>query len=228
MFWYDQYYLFLVIPAMLVAVWAQVKVSSTFAKYREYRASRGYTAAMVARMILDQNGLQNVRIERVSGNLTDHYDPRSNIIRLSDSVYGSDSVAAIGVAAHECGHAVQYARNYFPIRLRALLIPLTTIGSNAAIPLAILGLIMGFGWLVDLGILLFLVVVLFQLVTLPVEFNASSRALRTLEGEGILDTDELHGAKKVLTAAALTYVAALIVAVANLLRLILLRDRNRR
>ena len=149
------------------------------------------------------------------------------MIRLSDEVYGSTSVGAIGVAAHEAGHAVQYAQNYFPIKIRAALIPITTIGSNLAIPLAIIGLFMGLDWLVNLGILLFLAVVLFQLVTLPVEYNASRRALNTLETESLLTGEELAGAKKVLSAAALTYVAALVVAVANLLRLILLRNRKR-
>lgn len=226
MFWIDKYYLLLVIPAALIALWAQLRVTSTFKKYDRTPNARGLTAATVARMILDQNGLQGVRIEQVSGRLTDHYDPRSNIVRLSDAVFSSTSIGAIGVAAHECGHAIQYQVGYFPIRLRSFLIPVTTIGSNAAIPLAIFGLFLGWGWLVDLGILLFLVVVLFQLVTLPVEFNASSRALHILDSEMILSSQELVGTKKVLSAAALTYVAALIVALANLLRLILLRNRK--
>lgn len=229
MFWYfDQYYWLLVIPAMLISIWASARVNSTFNKYNRVGNARGYTAAMAARMILDMNGLQSVPIERVQGRLSDHFDPRANVIRLSDAVYSSTSVGAIGVAAHECGHAVQYATGYFPIRLRAAIIPITNVGSNLAIPLAIVGLIVGVGWLVDLGILLFLCVVVFHLVTLPVEFNASSRALATLESEMFLDETELAGAKKVLSAAALTYVAALIVAVANLLRLIALRNRNSR
>lgn len=223
----DQYYLFLVIPACLIAVWAQVKVNSTFNKYNAVHNARGYTGAMVARMILDQNGLQNVRIERVRGHLSDHFDPRSNVVRLSDSVYDSTSVGAIGVAAHECGHAVQYAVHYFPMKLRAAVIPVSNIGSNLGIPLAIIGLIMNADILFNVGILLFLAVVVLQLVTLPVEFNASRRAIQTLDTEMILDSGELTGAKRVLTAAALTYVAALIVAVANLLRLLLLRNRNR-
>ena len=228
LYWLDQYYLFLVIPAMLVAVWAQIRVNTVYNRYNQLHNARGLTAAMVARGILDQNGLQDVAIERVAGHLTDHFDPRQGVIRLSDSTYNSTSVGAIGVAAHECGHAVQYAQNYFPIKIRAFLIPVTNIGSNLGIPLAILGIAFGWPILMDVGILLFLAVVIFQLVTLPVEFNASSRALATLESECILDGEELRGAKRVLSAAALTYVAALIVAVANLLRLLLLRNRNDR
>lgn len=224
----DQYYLLLVIPAMLVAVWAQVQVNSAFNQYNRIYNRRGDTAAAVARRILDQNGLQTVRIERVQGHLSDHYDPRTNVVRLSDSTYASASVAAIGVAAHECGHAMQYAAHYFPIRIRAFLIPITNIGSNLGIPLALFGLVFRLGWLTELGILLFLAVVIFQLVTLPVEFNASARAMKTLESENFLDGEELVGARKTLRAAALTYVAALLVAVANLLRLLLLRNRNKR
>lgn len=226
-FYMDQYYILLVIPAALIAMWAQFRVSSTFKKYNKVMSSRGYTAAMIARQILDSNGLQNVTIERVAGNLSDHFDPRKNVIRLSDTVYNSTSVGAIGVAAHEVGHAVQYATNYFPIKLRAALIPITTIGSNIALPLAVIGIFMGSELLSGIGIILFLSVVIFQLITLPVEFNASSRAIKTLDQDMILTADELQGSKKVLTAAALTYVAALIVAIANLLRLILLRNRNR-
>ena len=226
-FTFDIYYWILVIPAMLLAVWAQVRVQSAFSKDNRVYTMRGVSAAMVARQILDQNGLAHIRIEHVSGRLSDHYDPKNGVIRLSDEVYASTSVGAIGVAAHEAGHAVQYAQHYFPIRIRAALIPITTIGSNLAIPLAIIGLFMGLYWLVDVGIILFLAVVLFQLVTLPVEYNASGRALRTLESENFLTAEELSGAKKVLSAAALTYVAALVVAVANLLRLLLLRNRNR-
>ena len=226
-FTFDMYYWILVVPAMLLAVWAQFRVQSAFSRYNRVYTMRGVSAAMVARQILDQNGLSHIRIEHVSGRLSDHYDPKGGVIRLSDEVYGSTSVGAIGVAAHEAGHAVQYVQHYFPIKIRAVLIPITTIGSNVAIPLAIIGLFMGLDWLVNLGILLFLAVVLFQLVTLPVEFNASRRALRTLETENFLTGEELAGAKKVLSAAAITYVAALVVAVANLLRLILLRNRER-
>ncbi|MFZ2538356.1 MAG: zinc metallopeptidase [Oscillospiraceae bacterium] len=227
LFYMDQYYLMLVIPAALIALWAQIKVKSTFNKYNQFKTSRGNTAAMVARQILDRNGLQNVAIERVAGTLSDHYDPRQNVIRLSDTVYNSTSVGAIGVAAHEVGHAVQYATNYAPIKIRAALIPVTNIGSSIALPLAIIGIAMGSQLLTGVGIILFSAVVIFQLVTLPVEFNASSRAIKTLDEDMLLDGEELAGAKKVLSAAALTYVAALIVAIANLLRLILLRNRNR-
>lgn len=226
MFRFDIYYLYLVIPAALIALWAQAKVSSTFAKYNNIRTSRGYTAAEVARRILDQNGLNSVQIQRVAGSMTDHFDPRTNVVRLSDTVYSSTAIAAIGVAAHEVGHAVQYATKYAPMKVRAALIPVTQVGSTVALPLAIVGIFVGLEWLVTVGILLFSTVALFQLVTLPVEFNASSRAIKTLESNAMLDDSELSGAKKVLTAAALTYVAALIVALANLLRLILLSRRN--
>lgn len=225
----DYYYLVLIVPALLITLWAQMKVKSTFAQYDRVPNRQGFTAAMVARQILDSNGLQHIRIERVSGQLTDHYSPKEDVIRLSDSTYNSVSVGAIGVAAHEVGHAIQYDKGYFPIKLRSAIIPLSQIGSAAAIPLAILGLIMGFPLLVEVGIILFCAVVLFQLFTLPVEFNASRRALRTLEEDRILEGEELTGARKVLTAAAMTYVAALIMAIANLLRLILLaQNRGRR
>lgn len=226
-FYFDTYYLFLVIPAVLIALWAQINVSSTFRKYNNVRNVKGVTADEVARRILDDNGLYNVQIERVSGNLSDHYDPRSNVVRLSDSTYGNSSVGAIGVAAHEVGHAIQHATGYLPIKIRQAIIPVTQIGSSIAIPLAILGIIMSWNVLVTIGILLFSAVVLFQLVTLPVEFNASSRAMKTLETQSILEGGELVGAKRVLRAAALTYVAALIVAIANLVRLIALSNRRR-
>ena len=177
---------------------------------------------------LDENGLQHIRIERVAGELTDHYSPKEDVIRLSDSTYNSTSVGALGVAAHEVGHAIQYGVGYFPIKVRNAFIPITQIGSSVAWPLAILGIILGFPLLTEVGILLFCAVVLFQLLTLPVEFNASHRAIRTLREDRILDEDELKGAKKVLAAAAMTYVAALIVAFANLLRLLALRNRDQR
>lgn len=226
-FYFDTYYLFLVIPAVLIALWAQANVSSTFRKYNNVRNVKGVTADEVARRILDDNGLYNVQIERVSGTLSDHYDPRSNVVRLSDSTYGNSSVGAIGVAAHEVGHAIQHATGYLPIKIRQAIIPVTQIGSSIAIPLAILGIIMSWNVLVTIGILLFSAVVLFQLVTLPVEFNASSRAMKTLQTQSILEGEELVGAKRVLRAAALTYVAALIVAIANLVRLIALSNRRR-
>lgn len=215
------------LPAIILSLIAQAMVSSAFNKYSKVRNVRGLTGADAAREILDRNGLFNVRIERVSGKLTDHYDPRANVIRLSDSVYGSDSVAAVGVAAHEAGHAVQYAVGYGPIKVRNAIIPVTQFGSNISIPLVFLGLFFSWDFLITTGIVLFCAVVFFQAVTLPVEFNASGRAIRTLRDENILADNELKGAKKVLTAAALTYVAAMITAIMNLLRLIALSNRRR-
>ena len=225
-YYYDYYYLILVVPAILISLWAQFKVSSTFNRYNNVFSRRGYTAAQIARTILDANGLQNVRIERVTGKLTDHYDPRANVIRLSDGVYDSTSVAAIGVAAHESGHAVQYAVGYSPIKLRNAVIPLTNIGSTLSMPLLLLGLIFSFRPLVIGGILLFSLVALFQLITLPVEFNASNRALQILQTGNYLSDEELVGARKTLSAAAMTYVAALLVSLMQLLRLILLYGRR--
>ena len=225
----DPYYLMLVVPAMLIAALAQWNVSAAFRRYSRMGNARGYTGAQVARMILDANGLHEVRIERVAGSLTDHFDPTKRVVRLSDAVYHSTSVAAIGVAAHECGHAVQHNTRYFPIRLRSAIVPITQIGSTLAFPIAIIGLCFGSSMLVHIGILLFSIVVLFQLVTLPVEFNASSRALRTLSEDHMLEPGaEYHGAKRMLQAAALTYVAAMITALAQLLRLILLANRRER
>lgn len=219
-------YLIYVVPALLISLWAQYKVKSTFARYKNVFNRRGYTGAEVVRRILDENGLSSIRIERVSGELTDHYSPSEQVIRLSDATMNSASVGALGVAAHEVGHAIQHDQGYFPIKVRSAIIPISQIGSAAAIPLAILGFALGWGLLVEIGILLFCAVVAFQLVTLPVEFNASSRAIKTLEADGILAPDELKAAKKVLTAAALTYVAALAVALGNLLRLIALKNRR--
>lgn len=225
----DIYYLILVIPAVLIALWAEINVKSSFSRYNAVMNRRGLTGAMVARQILDENGLRNIRVELTSGHLSDHYDPRAGVIRLSQSVYNSQSIGAIGVAAHEVGHAVQHATGYAPLKLRNAIIPITSIGSNLAMPLAIFGLIFNWRPLFFAGIILFGVVVFFQLVTLPVEFNASSRALATLRSDGMLDESELIGAGKVLRAAALTYVAALLVALANLLRLLLLAlSRGRR
>ncbi len=221
--WYS-----LLIVAFIFSMWAQIKVNSTFTKYSKVSSRRGITGADAARMILDRNGLSNVKIERVSGNLSDHYDPRTNVVRLSDSVYGSDSVAAIGVAAHECGHAVQHATGYGPIKLRMAIIPATQIGSTLSLPLLLLGLFLGMTGLAYIGVAFFALSTFFQLVTLPVEFNASSRALETIEGYGTLDDDELKGAKKVLSAAAMTYVAALAVSLLNLLRLLSIVNSRRR
>ncbi|MDE5576117.1 MAG: zinc metallopeptidase [Oscillospiraceae bacterium] len=226
--YFDSTYL-IVLPAIIFALIAQVMVKSTFSKYSNESNQHGYTAKEVARKILDENGLYNVSIEYISGNLTDHYDPSANVIRLSDSVYNSTSVAAIGVAAHEVGHAIQHAQGYSPIKIRQAIIPITQIGSRLAVPLVLLGmLISAFQWLIPVGIFLYAGVVLFQAVTLPVEFNASGRALKTLDENVILYKDEVRMAKKVLTAAAMTYVAAMFSALMSLLRLILLSNRGRR
>ena len=240
LFWGDWTVLVL-IPAMIFAFWAQINVQTTFSRFKQVRNRRGLTAADVARRILDANGLNYVQIQRVSGELTDHYDPRAQVVRLSDSVYDSTSVAAIGVAAHEVGHACQHAEDYVPLRIRSAIIPMTRIGSMLAMPVFILGLLFAqlslYGNMVGdvfmmLGILLFSLSTLFQLVTLPTEFNASARALKTLESYGILDGDELVGARSTLRAAALTYVAALLMSALQLLRYVLIfvgrNNRGRR
>ena len=235
LFWGDWTVLVL-IPAMIFAFWAQINVQMTFSRFKQVRNRRGLTAADVARRILDANGLNYVQIQRVSGELTDHYDPHAQVVRLSDSVYDSTSVAAIGVAAHEVGHACQHAEDYVPLRIRSAIIPMTRIGSMLAMPVFILGLLFAqlslYGNMVGdvfmmLGILLFSLSTLFQLVTLPTEFNASARALKTLESYGILDEDELVGARSTLRAAALTYVAALASSLASLLRLLLIFGGSR-
>lgn len=224
MYW-DQTIIIL-IPALIFSLIAQLMVKGAFSKYSGVRNSRGYTGADAARAILDRNGLSYIRIEHINGELTDHYDPGANVIRLSDSVYNNDSVAAVGVAAHEAGHAVQYSEGYGPIKVRSAIIPITQFGSNLSTPLVILGIIFSSNVLITAGILLFCTVVLFQAITLPVEFNASGRALKVLREEHFLDDDEMKGAKSVLTAAALTYVAAMFSALASLARLLLIRNRN--
>ena len=226
-YFYNPTYI-IILPAILFALFAQAKVSSTFNKYKLVYSRRGFTAQEVARQILDDNGLYNVPVDLVSGNLTDHYDPQSNVVRLSESVYGSASVASIGIAAHEVGHAIQHAKGYVPIKVRNTIIPLANFGSSLAMPLVLVGLIFAIQPLITVGIFLFTFIVLFQAVTLPVEFNASSRALKTLEQFHILDEDELKKSKSVLTAAAMTYVAALLSSLLSLLRLILLSNRRRR
>lgn len=230
MFYYgfDIYFLIYVIPPMILAMWASYKVKSTFNKYSKVGNVKNLTAAEVTRSILNKNGLSNISVERVAGELTDHFDPRTNVIRLSDSVYSSNSVAAIGVAAHEAGHAVQHANGYAPIRIRNSFVPIANIASHAAMPLVFIGLILGLTGLASLGIWLFGAVVLFQIITLPVEFNASKRAIRVLDEYAILSPEENKGAKKVLTAAALTYIAATLVALGNLLRLLALSGGRRR
>lgn len=223
MFFYgfDIWYVILVLPAVVLSLIASANVNSTFKKYSKIMSHRNITGAEAARQVLNANGVYGVRIERVSGNLTDHFDPKTNVIRLSDSVYSSTSVAAVGVAAHEAGHAVQYAEGYGAMKLRLAIIPITNIGSNLAIPLIILGIVLSILELSYLGIAAFALSTVFQLVTLPVEFNASSRAIKAIEGFAGSD-EEVKYAKKVLTAAALTYVAALAVSLANLLRLIMI------
>lgn len=230
---FDWTYLVLVLPCVLLSLWASSNVNSTFKKYSQQYSTRRLTGAEAARRVLSANGVHGVRIDRVSGNLTDHFDPKTNVIRLSDSVYDSTSTAAIGVAAHEAGHAVQYAQDYAPIKLRSAIIPLTNFGSKLAMPLILIGLLLSFAegfsfFFVYLGIACFGLSLVFQLVTLPVEFNASRRAMTAIEDGGLLTTEEQKGARKTLKAAALTYVAATATALAQLLRLILIFGRRHR
>ena len=224
--YFDTGYLIFVLPAIIIAMIAQSNVTSTFNKYSKVINARGITGAEVAQKMLNLYGIYDVTIERVAGNLSDHFDPRTKVIRLSDSVYSSTSVAALGVAAHETGHAIQHNKGYMPIKLRNAVLPVANLGSGLAFPLVILGIVFSFDFLVNFGIILFSAVVLFQVVTLPVEFNASARAISVMEEQYILSDSELVGAKKVLSAAAMTYVAATIVALANLLRLIGIARRN--
>ena len=230
---FDWTYLVLVLPCILLSLWASSNVNSTFKKYSKQYSSRRLTGAEAAQRVLSANGVYGVRIERVGGNLTDHYDPKTNVIRLSDSVYSNTSTAAIGVACHEAGHAVQYAENYAPIKVRAAIIPLTNFGSRIAMPLILAGILMTFlgsfsDTLVYLGIAAFGMSLVFQIVTLPVEFNASRRAMQAIEASNLLTAEEQRGARKTLKAAALTYVAATAVALAQLLRLIVLFGGRRR
>ncbi|MGN1048846.1 MAG: zinc metallopeptidase [Eubacteriales bacterium] len=225
--YFDITYLVLV-PALIFSLWAQVKVNSTFSKYNKVLTKTNMTGYDAARMILDANGLYHVKIEQVAGSLTDHFDPNANVVRLSQSVYGSTGIAAVGVAAHETGHAVQYAEGYTPMKLRSAIIPVTRIGSSLALPIFLIGLLFSFYEVAMIGVFLFSLSAVFQAVTLPVEFNASSRALALLEGSGRLDEKELYGVKKTLTAAALTYVAALASSIAQIFRLLLIANRGRR
>ena len=227
-YYYDPYYWMILVPAMLIALVAQINVSSTFNRYSKVASRRGLTGAQAAEAVLRAHGVTGVRVERVSGHLTDHYDPRTNVIRLSDSVYGSSSIASVGVAAHEAGHAVQYAVGYGPIKVRSAMIPLCNIGSQLSIVLILIGLLMYSQTLFGLGVILFSVAVAGQLVTLPVEFNASRRAIQTLDSAHLLEDEELRGARKVLGAAAMTYVAALLVSLAQLLRFVLAFAGRRR
>ena len=230
---FDWTYLYIVLPCLILAMLASAKVNSTFRRYSKQISIRHITGKDAAMRVLQANGITNIRVERVSGNLTDHFDPKSNVIRLSNSVYDSASTAAIGVACHEAGHAVQYAQEYFPIKVRSAIIPITNIGSRLAMPLILLGVLFGVGGaysytLVYIGIACFALSLLFQLVTLPVEFNASRRAMQAIEDTGLLTDEEQRGARKTLTAAARTYVAAVAVAAAQLFRLILLFGGRRR
>jgi len=217
---------FLLIPALLFAFFAQWKVSSTFAKYSQVACSRGYTGAQVARYILDDYRLQQIVVEPTPGELTDHYDPQAKKLRLSENVYGSNSVAAIGVAAHEAGHAIQDIKGYFPIKIRNGMVPVTNLGTTLAFPLFLVGMFAGLPQLMDAGIVLFSLAVAFSVLTLPVEFNASQRAIRVLSDGHFLMDKELVGAKAVLNAAALTYIAAAAMAALNLLRLLILRNQR--
>ncbi len=226
--YFDYWYLVLVLPALFVSMWAQFKVKSTFAKYSDKRVASGMTGASASQYIQRANGI-STGLEAVAGELSDHYDPRSNTIRLSQSVYGQDTVAAVGVAAHETGHALQHAEGYVPVRIRTSMVPVTNFASGLSPVLILAGILLSMNVLAYAGIALFSVATLFQLVTLPVEFNASARAVAALENSGQFTQEELKGVRKVLTAAALTYVAALLVSVMSLLRLLLLvSGRGRR
>ncbi|MBE6623320.1 MAG: zinc metallopeptidase [Ruminococcaceae bacterium] len=216
----------LLIVAMMFAMWAQVNVQSTFTKYSKVKNSAGITGFDAARMILDANGLYNVKVERVSGNLTDHYDPRTNVIRLSDAVFSANTASAIGVAAHEAGHAVQYARNYAPTKFRSAIVPACQVGSYLSWPLILLGIIFTIPQLAYAGVILFSLTTIFSAITLPCEFDASSRAIKALSASGMLREDDIDAARKTLKAAALTYVAALAVSLLQLLRVVSMVRRN--
>lgn len=232
MFWYymESYWLYLVIvgPALLFAICAQISVKNSFNKYSRVRSSRGLTGANAAMQVLSYYGIHDVQIERVSGKLSDHYDPKTKVIRLSDEVFSSTSVAAIGVACHEAGHAAQHAQSYAPLKWRNAIIPICNIGSTLGIPIALIGVFLNFGILIDIGLALYALIAVFQFITLPVEFNASRRAVDVISQTHILDEEEISGTKKVLSAAAMTYVAALATSIANLLRFIIMFGRGRR
>lgn len=220
-FYYDSTYILVIIGAIISMI-ASARVKSTYAKYGKVRSHSGMTATDAARMILDNAGLRHIRIERVSGDLTDHYSPKEQVLRLSDTTINSGSIAAIGVAAHECGHAIQHAQHYAPLNIRNAIVPVVNLGSTLSWPMIFLGLLFGFTGFFKIGILLFSFSLIFQIITLPVEFNASSRAVAILESSGMLYEDELKGARKVLSAAAMTYVAAVVATLLSLLRLIIL------
>lgn len=227
MLWYDYYYFILVVPAIILSLFAQMKVKNTYNKYAHISNTKHITGAQAAYNVLLHYGIRDVRIECGQGKLSDHYDPRNNVIRLSPEVYSGASIASIGIACHEAGHAAQHAQNYIPIKIRNTILPVANFGSSAGVLIAIMGYFLGFGLLIDIGIILFAAVVVFQLITLPIEFNASSRALKVIEETGMLYNEEKSGAKKVLSAAAMTYVASLLVSVMSLIRLILRTNRRR-
>ena len=222
---FDPLYLYLVLPAILLSLIASMRVKTTFSKYSGIPAA--FNGADAARKVLESNGVTGVRIERVSGNLTDHFDPKTNVIRLSDSVYGSYSISAVGVAAHEAGHAVQHAVGYTPIKIRSAIFPVSSLGSRLSLPLLLIGLLFNFTFLMNLGVIFFGAALIFQLVTLPVEFNASARALGAIKVGGLLDKKQISGAKKVLTAAAMTYITSFLVSLTQFLRLLALTNRRR-
>lgn len=227
MFIFDSYYILLVVPTLLLSLWAQIKVNYTFAKYSKVQCKSGLSGASAAQHLLNATGIRDVRIQHVSGHLTDHYAPGAKVLRLSDSVYRNCSVASVGVAAHETGHAVQHAKGYGPLALRSTLVPVANIGSAIGPTLAIVGIIFSYDLLTKIGIILFSAAVLFYLITLPVEINASHRAVKLLRETHIMAEDELYGVKKVLTAAAMTYIASALTSIASLLRLVFIaRDRD--
>ena len=226
-FYMDEYYIVLVVPALIISMLAQFLVKSTFNKYSKIGSSKNMTGAEVARYLLKANGIIDVQVMQVKGNLTDHYDPRKKVLRLSDATYASTSVAAIGVAAHETGHAIQHDVKYGPLALRSSLVPVANIGSSAGPYIAVLGLFLGMSVIINIGLLMFAAAILFYLITLPVEFNASSRAIEALDSSGLLVGNELKSAKKVLNAAAMTYVASALVAVASFIRLLLIAGQRR-
>jgi Zn-dependent membrane protease YugP len=228
MFFFDEYYIILVVPTLILSMWAQYMVKSTFAKYSRIPSSRKITGVDAASLLLRSNNIRDVKIESVGGSLTDHYSPSDKKLRLSEPVYGATSIAAIGVAAHEAGHAIQHATRWAPLVMRSTLVPVANVGSSFGPWAAIAGIFFGMPLLVNIGIFLFTGAVLFYLITLPVEFNASSRAIEILRSANVLNENELKGVRKVLNAAAMTYVASTLTAIASLLRLILLSQRRRR
>lgn len=228
MFWYDYYYLILVVPALIVSLIAQINVKKAYSTMAKVQNTRRITGAEAARRVLAHYNINNVRVEMTQGTLSDHYDPRSNVIRLSPEVFQGTSIASVGIACHEAGHAAQHAQSYAPIKIRNAVLPVANIGSSMGFTIAILGYFMGLDLIVNIGIILFAAVVLFQFITLPVEFNASSRALKVINETGMLNDEEIPKARKVLSAAALTYVASLLVSIMSLIRLVLRTNRKRR